>query len=69
MKLTAFLIAIGVGRTIAFAVSGLIVAMCKHIDVVGVVVIAFVNAFGCRSVRDLLLERRPLFWIEHGAYR
>jgi uncharacterized membrane protein YeiH len=68
MKLTALLIAIEVGGTIAFAVSGLIEAMRKRMDVVGVFSVAFVSAFGGGTVRDLLLERRPLFWIEHEAY-
>lgn len=36
MKLSALLIAIEVGGTVAFAVSGLIEAMRKRMDVVGV---------------------------------
>ena len=68
MKLTTFLIAIEVGGTIAFAVSGLIEAMRKRMDVVGVFSVAFVSACGGGTVRDLLLDRRPLFWVEHEAY-
>jgi hypothetical protein len=30
--------------------------------------VAFVAAFGGGTVRDILLDRRPLFWIEHEAY-
>jgi uncharacterized membrane protein YeiH len=35
---------------------------------VGVFSVAFVSAFGGGTVRDLLLDRRPLFWVEHEAY-
>jgi uncharacterized membrane protein YeiH len=68
MKLTTLLIAIEVGGTVAFAMSGLIEAMRKRMDVVGVFSVAFVSAFGGGTVRDILLDRRPLFWIEHEAY-
>ena len=68
MKLTMLLIAIEVGGTLAFAMSGLIEAMRKRMDVVGVFSVAFVSALGGGTVRDILLDRRPLFWIEHEAY-
>lgn len=68
MKLNALLIAMEVGGTVAFAMSGLIEAMRKRMDVVGVFSVAFVSAFGGGTVRDILLDRRPLFWIEHEAY-
>ena len=63
MKLTALLIAIEVGGTVAFAMSGLIEAMRKRMDVVGVFSVAFVAAFGGGTVRDLLLGRDPVFWV------
>jgi len=68
MKLTALLIVIEVGGTVAFAMSGLIEAMRKRMDGVGVFSVAFVSAFGGGTVRDILLDRRPLFWIEHEPY-
>ena len=68
MKLTTLLIAIEVGGTLAFATSGLIEAMRKRMDVVGVFSVAFVSAFGGGTVRDLLLDRRPFFLVEHEAY-
>ena len=46
MKITTFLRAIEVGGTIAFTLSGLIEAMRKRMDVVGVFSVAFVSAFG-----------------------
>ncbi|MDM7463601.1 MAG: trimeric intracellular cation channel family protein [Tepidimonas taiwanensis] len=68
MKLSALWMAIEVGGTVAFAMSGLIEAMRKRMDIVGVFSVAFVSAFGGGTVRDVLLDRRPLFWVEHEAY-
>lgn len=51
--------------TLAFAMSGLIEAARKQLDPVGVCVIAFVTAFGGGTLRDLLLDRRPFFWVQH----
>ena len=68
MNLHPFLIAIEVGGTVAFAMSGLIEATRKRMDLVGVFSVAFVSAFGGGTVRDILLDRRPLFWIENQEY-
>jgi uncharacterized membrane protein YeiH len=68
MKLTTLLIAIEVAGTLAFAVSGLIAAIRKRMDIIGVFSLAFVTAFGGGTMRDVLLDRRPLFWIEHQEY-
>lgn len=68
MNLHPFLIAIEVGGTLAFAMSGLIEATRKRMDIVGVFSVAFVSAFGGGTLRDILLDRRPLFWIENQEY-
>src|SRR5574338_1453635 len=68
MKLSALFIAIEVGGTLAFAMSGLLEATRKRMDIVGVFSVAFVSAFGGGTVRDVLLDRRPLFWIQHEVY-
>lgn len=49
---------------VAFAVSGIIEAARKHFDIVGVVMVAAVAAFGGGTLRDVLLDRRPFFWVE-----
>ena len=54
--------AIGV---LAFAFSGALAAVRKRLDVVGVVVIAFLTAMGGGTLRDVLLNRQPLFWVAH----
>lgn len=46
-----------------FAVSGALAAGRKRLDLVGVVVIATVTAIGGGTLRDLLLDRHPVFWI------
>ncbi len=51
--------------TTAFAVSGLLEAARKRLDAVGVCVVAFLTAFGGGTLRDLLLDRRPFFWVQH----
>ncbi|MEM1242070.1 MAG: trimeric intracellular cation channel family protein [Cyanobacteria bacterium P01_H01_bin.26] len=51
-----------------FAVSGALAAGRKHLDLLGVVVIALVTAIGGGTLRDILLDRHPVFWIEHPSY-
>lgn len=68
MKLDLTLRLIEVGAIIAFALSGFLEAARKRMDVVGVVVVAFITAFGGGTLRDILLDRRPLVWVEHQEY-
>jgi uncharacterized membrane protein YeiH len=49
--------------TAAFALSGIIAAARKRMDVVGVCVVACLAAFGGGTLRDLLLDHRPFFWV------
>ena len=51
--------------TAAFALSGLMKAARKKLDAVGVCVVAFLAAFGGGTLRDLLLDQRPFFWVQH----
>jgi uncharacterized membrane protein YeiH len=51
-----------------YAVSGALAAGRKHLDLLGVVVIASVTAIGGGTLRDLLLDRHPVFWIARPAY-
>lgn len=60
--------AVEVAGIIAFASSGFIEARRKKMDLVGVFTVAFITAFGGGTLRDLLLDRRPLFWVEHQEY-
>jgi len=50
------------------ALSGFIEARRKRMDVVGVFTVAFIAAFGGGTLRDILLDKRPLFWVMHQEY-
>ncbi|MDE2604562.1 MAG: trimeric intracellular cation channel family protein [Burkholderiales bacterium] len=54
--------------TLAFALSGLLEAARKRLDAVGVGVVAGLAAFGGGTLRDVLLDRRPFFWVEHSEW-
>lgn len=51
-----------------FAISGAIAAGRAGLDLVGVVVIASITAIGGGTVRDLLLNRHPIFWVQDPTY-
>lgn len=51
-----------------FAVSGVLTAGRKSLDWLGVAVIAVVTAIGGGTLRDVLLNRYPIFWIAEPAY-
>ncbi|WP_354686211.1 trimeric intracellular cation channel family protein [Cupriavidus necator] len=53
---------------LAFAVSGVVDARKQRLDVVGTFVVAFATAFGGGTLRDVLLDRRPFYWVEHEGY-
>jgi uncharacterized membrane protein YeiH len=53
---------------LAFALSGLLAGIRKRLDVVGLSVVAGLAAFGGGTLRDVLLDRRPFFWVEHPIW-
>jgi len=61
-------IAIEIVATIAFALSGVIEGARKRLDAVGICVVAGLAAFGGGTVRDILLDRRPLFWVQQSSW-
>lgn len=50
---------------VAFALSGMIAARAKNMDPVGVYTIAFITALGGGTLRDLIMDNHPLYWIAH----
>src|SRR4051812_42181915 len=50
------------------AVSGALAAARKKMDIFGLIVTALVSAIGGGTVRDLLLDHRPVFWIANTTY-
>ena len=53
---------------IAFALTGFYAARKKGMDLIGVYSLGMVTALGGGSLRDIILNRHPLFWIEHYEY-
>ncbi len=51
-----------------FAVSGALAAGRKRLDLLGVLVLALVTAIGGGTIRDVLLDRHPLFWLADPRY-
>ena len=51
-----------------FAVSGALAAGRTGLDLLGVVVIAALTAIGGGTLRDLLLQRHPIFWTTNVRY-
>lgn len=51
-----------------FAISGALAAGRRRLDLVGVVVLGAVTAVGGGTVRDLLLDRHPIFWLADARY-
>lgn len=54
--------------TLAFALSGLIEAARKRLDLVGMAMVSGLAAFGGGTLRDILLDRRPFFWVENSIW-
>ncbi len=59
---------IGVIGLMAFALSGFMEARRHKMDMGGIFAVGFVTAFGGGTVRDLLLDQRPWFWVSHDEY-
>lgn len=51
-----------------FAVSGALAAGRKRLDLLGVVVVGIATAIGGGTIRDVLLDRHPIFWIDRPSY-
>ena len=51
-----------------FAVSGVLAARSRGLDLLGVIVIAAITAIGGGTLRDILLNRYPIFWITDARY-
>ncbi|GAA4269983.1 trimeric intracellular cation channel family protein [Hyunsoonleella aestuarii] len=54
--------------TIAFAISGVLVAINKKMDLFGILIIAFVTAVGGGTLRDLLIGDTPVNWMKDMTF-
>lgn len=50
-----------------FAASGALAAMASGLDLLGIMVVASVTAIGGGTIRDVLLDRHPVFWIQDST--
>jgi uncharacterized membrane protein YeiH len=53
---------------IAFALTGFYKARKLRMDLIGVFSLGMVTALGGGSLRDIILNRHPLFWVQHYEY-
>ncbi len=53
---------------LVFAITGALVASRAQLDLVGFAFIACLTALGGGTIRDLLLDRNPIFWIANPTY-
>lgn len=53
--------------TLSFAISGTSAAMRKELDIFGIVIIAFVTAIGGGTLRDILIGRLPVAWLQDNV--
>ncbi|RYF51156.1 MAG: trimeric intracellular cation channel family protein, partial [Cytophagaceae bacterium] len=60
-----FLRILDVLGTAAFAVSGVMAAREKKLDIFGIFIIAFITALGGGTVRDVLIGDTPVSWMVH----
>ena len=54
--------------TAAFAISGALAASRKNMDIFGFSVLALMPAIGGGTIRDLVIGRTPVFWIDDSRY-
>lgn len=53
---------------VACATAGTILAMKKNFDFFGCILVSMVGAIGGGTVRDVILDRHPLFWTQDLSY-
>ncbi len=63
-----FLYALDLLGTAVFAITGVLVACRKDMDLFGVMVLAFVTAVGGGTIRDMLLSGDAVFWVTDTNY-
>jgi uncharacterized membrane protein YeiH len=51
-----------------FAISGALAAARRGLDLLGILVLASATAVGGGTIRDVLLDRHPIFWLADPAY-
>lgn len=53
--------------TIVFAISGVLLASKKEMDPIGALVLGVITAIGGGTIRDIILNNGPIFWITNST--
>ncbi len=53
---------------LSFFISGALLAKYKNFDPIGIYIIGFVTALGGGTLRDIILDQPPVYWIQHSEY-
>jgi len=56
------------GAVVSSGIFGILLARKHRLDFIGVFTVAFITAFAGGTLRDLFLDRHPLFWIANDHY-
>ena len=67
MTLASILYSFDLLGTVVFAITGLLAARRKQLDLFGAIVIAMVTAIGGGTLRDLIIGQ-PVFWTQNDIY-
>ena len=68
MNLDLIILIIAYLGVVAGAVSGVLEARRKDMDIVGATTVALITALGGGTLRDMLLGRGPVFWVSEPGY-
>jgi len=63
-----FVYTLEMAGTAAFAVSGALAASRKRMDIFGFCVLALMPAVGGGTIRDVIIDRHPVFWVSDNRY-
>lgn len=63
-----FYLVIDLLGVVSFAISGVLAALRKKLDIFGVFIIAFVTAVGGGTIRDILIGIEPVTWLQNNVY-
>jgi uncharacterized membrane protein YeiH len=56
------------GSVFIFALTGALVASRAQLDIVGFLFVAYLTAVGGGTIRDVILDREPVFWVGNASY-
>ncbi|WP_028582774.1 trimeric intracellular cation channel family protein [Desulfogranum japonicum] len=59
---------VGLIAVVAFSVTGVIAAGKKDMDIFSIVLLGVVTALGGGTLRDIILDANPIFWIADTTY-